>query len=70
MSYKPAVTDPVVESIRKGIEDLGLSNRPTAIRTAQKYFFHGGLSREQIDVMCRELLANPVIQDYIISPLP
>ncbi len=68
ISYKVAVTDPLVESVKKGINDLGIEV-PQEIRMIQKYLFRGSLSRDEVERLCRELLANPVIQDYEIFPL-
>ena len=64
--YKPAVTDPVSDSVKKGISDLGIKKIKNA-RTAQKYIIEGTITRKEIERICKELLANPVIQTYKIS---
>jgi len=63
VTYKPGVTDPVGDSTVKGIRDLGISGISSA-KTGQKYIIKGPLSENDIEVICKRLLANDVIQDY------
>ena len=63
VTYKHGVTDPVGDSTVKGIKDLGISGVGTA-RTGKKYIVKGSLSEEDIESICRRLLANDVIQNY------
>jgi len=65
--YKPEVTDPLEESVRKGVADLDIQGLEQ-VRTGQKYLMEGSLTKEQVERICRELLANPVIQEYKIQP--
>jgi len=61
--YKPGVTDPVGDSTVKGIKDLGISGVSSA-KTGKKYVIEGSLSEEDIEAICKRLLANDVIQNY------
>ena len=64
VTYKHGVTDTVGDSAVKGIKDLGVSGVKSA-RTGQKYVIKGSLSEGDIEVICKRLLANDVIQSYI-----
>ena len=57
---KPTVTDPVGESVRRAVSDLGLP-RPEIVRTGKAYRIVGKVHRAQIDKLLNKLLANPVI---------
>ncbi len=63
VTYKHGVTDPVGDSTVKGIKDLGISGVDSA-KTGQKYIVKGPLSESDIEVICKRLLANDVIQNY------
>lgn len=61
--YKPGVTDPVSDSVLKGIRDLGILG-VSSVRTGKRYIIKGNLSEEDIERICKRLLANDVIQLY------
>ena len=63
IAYKHGVTDAVGDSTVKGIKDLGISGVSSA-KTGQKYIIGGSLKQEDIEVICKRLLANDVIQNY------
>ena len=63
VTYKPGVTDPVGDSTVKGIKDLGICAVKSA-KTGQKYVIKGSLTEDDIDMICKRLLANDVIQNY------
>ena len=63
VSYKPGVTDAAGDSVRKGINDLGIK-KVSSVKTVQKYILNADLKTEEVDRICRDLLANPVIQTY------
>lgn len=63
VTYKPAVSDPVGESTIKGIRDMGI-NRVVSVKTGRKYMIKGSLDEDDIETICRRLLANDVIQNY------
>jgi len=64
--FNAGVTDAVAESTLKGIADMGIKGAASA-KTATKVILRGKLSREQVDTICRRLLANSVIQSYSIE---
>jgi phosphoribosylformylglycinamidine synthase subunit PurSL len=65
VAYNPGVMDPVEESVKKGISDLGI-DAVTAVRTAKKYLLWGEISEETIQTICYKLLVNSVVQ-HIVS---
>lgn len=66
VAYNPGVMDPVQESARKGIRDLGIKG-VRSVRTAKKYLIWGSITAEQIQLISESLLANVVIQHVVIG---
>jgi len=64
VAYNPGVMDPVEESVRKGIRDLGITT-VDAIRTAKKYLLWGDLSEDALQSICDKLLVNSVVQHIV-----
>ncbi len=64
VAYNPGVMDPVEESVKKGIEDLGIT-AVEAVRTAKKYLLWGELSEEALQSICDKLLVNGVVQHIV-----
>jgi phosphoribosylformylglycinamidine (FGAM) synthase PurS component/selenophosphate synthetase-related protein len=62
---KSGVTDPVAESVRAAITDMGVV--PGSVRTARKYVLLGEVKPSQIDTIARKILANDVIEDVVIG---
>jgi len=62
--YNPGVMDPVEASVLKALSDLGIKHRISA-QTGSKYSIYGNLSREEIEVVSKRLLFNPLIQHPI-----
>jgi len=62
---KPGVMDPVEESTRLAVADLGLSLR--AVKTARRYRFRGALTVEDLHHVGERLLANGSIEDYFLG---
>ena len=68
VSPKPSVRDPEGSTILDGLHQLGFAS--VGIVRAGKYFEimleadSGQAAEEQLDLMCRKLLANPVIEQY------
>jgi len=63
VTYKHGVTDPVGDSVLKGIRDMGIIGAVRA-KTGRKYLMSGSLSKDDIETICKRLLANDVIQNY------
>jgi phosphoribosylformylglycinamidine synthase len=64
VAYNPGVMDPVEESVRKGIRDLGITN-VEAVRTARRYLLWGELTPEAIQSISDKLLVNSVVQHVV-----
>jgi phosphoribosylformylglycinamidine synthase len=64
VAYNPGVMDPVEDSVKKGIRDLGI-NTVTAVRTAKKYLLWGKFSEETLQSICDKLLVNGVVQHIV-----
>ncbi len=63
--YKKEVTDPVSLTALKGIRDMGF-NRDISVKCGKKYELEGNLTKNQIEIICKKLLANTLIQEYTI----
>jgi len=66
VAYNPGVMDPVEESARKAIKDLGVAGIKS-VRTRKKYFIEGTLTDRQFKIICDRLLYNRVIQHIVID---
>jgi len=64
VAHNPGVMDPVEESVRKGIRDLGIRTAES-VKTAKRYLLQGDLSSEAVSTICDKLLVNPVIQHVV-----
>ena len=64
VAYNPGVMDPVEESAKKAVSDLGIRNIRT-IKTARKYLIKGGLSYAQLHSIAEKALYNKVIQHIV-----
>ena len=63
--FKDGVTDAVGETTVKGIRDLGIDSVQSA-RIARKFLLQGVADRQTMELICRRLFANPVIENYSI----
>jgi phosphoribosylformylglycinamidine synthase subunit PurSL len=64
VAYNPGVMDPVEDSVKRGIRDLGI-NTVTAVRTVKKYLFWGSFSNDELDSISDKLLVNSVVQHLV-----
>lgn len=64
VAYNPGVMDPVEESAKKAINDLGIRG-VRAVKTAKKYLIKGSLSYAQIHSIAEKILYNKVIQHAV-----
>jgi phosphoribosylformylglycinamidine synthase II len=64
VAYNPGVMDPVEESVKKGITDLGIDS-VKAVRTAQKYLLWGDIPDDTLQSICDKLLVNSVVQHVV-----
>jgi phosphoribosylformylglycinamidine synthase subunit PurSL len=65
VAYNPGVMDPVEDSVKRGIRDLGI-NTITVVRTAKKYLLWGKLSDAILQSISEKLLVNSIVQ-HIVS---
>jgi len=62
---KSGVTDPVAESVRAAVADMG--GKADIVRTARKYILLGEITASQIDTIARKILANDCIEVVLIG---
>ena len=68
---KPGVLDPQGRAVHHSLEGLGFSGvNDVRIGRMIELDVADGTSDEALDTMCRQLLANMVIEDYSIEKLP
>lgn len=64
IAYNPGVMDPVEESVRKAIKDMGTKG-VESLSTSKKYVIKGSLSASQLEKLTEKLLYNKVIQHVV-----
>ena len=64
IAYNPGVMDPVEDSAKKAIKDLGIEG-VRAVKTSKKYLIRGNLSKKEILSISAKLLFNKVIQHIV-----
>ncbi len=68
VAYNPGVMDPVEESAKKAIRDMGIEG-VESIKTEKRYLIKGRLTGSQFKTICERLLYNKVIQHVVQAPL-
>lgn len=68
VTYKPTVLDPQGNTIQSALHDLGFED-VESVRMGRYLEVELGTddasrARDQVEAMCRQLLANPVIESY------
>jgi phosphoribosylformylglycinamidine synthase len=69
VSVKSALPDPRGEALKADIRDLGITTL-SRVRVSNIYLLEGGLNREELETICRELLADPVVEEYSVGDAP
>jgi phosphoribosylformylglycinamidine synthase II len=69
VSVKPNLPDPRGESLKADIRDLGIGT-VRQIRVSDVYLLEGDLSQKELETICRQLLADPVIEQYSTGEPP
>ncbi len=71
VTLKPSVLDPQGETVRRGLASLGYTGVQDCrvgtfmiLRLAES---DPAKARAQVEEMCRKLLANPVIENYVFE---
>jgi len=67
VTYNAGVMDPVEESVKKGILDLGIKGIES-VKTAKRYIIEGKISDGQLKTVSEKLLFNKVIQHVVTGP--
>jgi phosphoribosylformylglycinamidine synthase subunit PurS len=62
VSFKPTVLDPQGQTIQKALNGLG---HPSVSGVRQGKFFE--IAARELDQIAREVLTNPVIEDYRVE---
>ncbi|MHC4292428.1 MAG: phosphoribosylformylglycinamidine synthase subunit PurS, partial [Planctomycetota bacterium] len=63
---KSGVTDPVAESVRSAMMDMG-AGEVASVRTGRKYVLLGSVSDAERETIARRVLANDCIEDVIFG---
>lgn len=63
------VPDGRAEAVLDDIRTLGVE-AVESVQVSDLYFLRGDLTGEQVDTLCRELLVDPVVQDYDVTCWP
>ncbi len=66
IGVKGNLLDPVSEGVKSDIRDLGIKSVQD-VRFVRIYVIDGSLSENEIDVVARSILADPVIHNYSVS---
>jgi len=66
VSVKADLPDPRGAALGKDVRDLGIRGLESA-RVSDIYIITGNLTRNYVDKICRELLSDPLVQDYSIG---
>ncbi|MBD3425924.1 MAG: phosphoribosylformylglycinamidine synthase subunit PurL [Candidatus Omnitrophica bacterium] len=64
IAYNPGVMDPVEESVKKAIKDMGVKGIES-VSTSKKYVLTGKVPRAQLEKITEKLLYNKVIQHVV-----
>ena len=67
IAYHPGVMDPVEESTKKGIRDLGIPS-VCSVHTSRQYFLQGRLSDQDMSLIVEKVLSNKLIQHVVKGP--
>ncbi len=66
---KPSVTDPVGETVRAALAEMGLPS-PDSVRVGTAYLVTGKCGRNQLEKAVARSLANPVIHRFTVAEAP
>jgi len=67
VGFKPGVKDNVGDTAKEAAEELLKRKLDGAVYTSKQYLFKGNLSRGQIELIVSKLIANELIERWIIS---
>lgn len=71
INRRPEIADPEGTTVRRALHDLGYSEaREVRMDRVIRMEVDGtdpGRVKERVEAMCRQLLANPVLEDYEVE---
>lgn len=70
VGYNADVHDPVGSGVKSGIRELGIFGIVEEVRAFSVYTLTGDISKEQVDTTGRELLADPIVQNFSVNATP
>ena len=62
--YKSGTFDPLAHNLEENLREFDIHS---SVKSFQNYEIHCLLSRDQIKEICKELLVDPVIQEYLVQ---
>ncbi len=63
----PDVTDNLGMTAQEAIEDYLGAKLEGTVRSAKRYYFNGAISRSDVEKICRQMLANGIIETFEIG---
>ena len=69
VSVKPDLPDPRGEALKADIRDLGIGSIQQ-VRVSDVYLLEGKLTQKELELICRQLLADPIVEAYSIGESP
>ena len=69
VSVKPGFPDPEGDRLEADIRDIGIT-KVEKVRVSHIYFLEGQLDESQVETICRQLLADPVVEHFVWSEGP
>jgi phosphoribosylformylglycinamidine synthase II len=69
VSVKPDLPDPRGEALKADIRDLGISG-VQQVRVSDVYLLEGDLTSKELELICSQLLADPIVEAYAIGESP
>jgi phosphoribosylformylglycinamidine synthase subunit PurSL len=69
VSVKEGFADPRSEGLLKDILDLGIRS-VARVKVNSVYLLEGQLTDKELAAVCRELLTDPIVEDYVVGDSP
>jgi len=69
VTVKDGFTDPRAEALEKDIRDLGIT-AVDRVRVSDIYLLRGDIDEAEVETICRELLADPIVEEYSYHEKP
>ena len=66
VSVKPDLPDPRGEALKADIRDLGIGG-VQQVRVSDAYLLEGKLTPQELELICSQLLADPIVEQYAIG---